>query len=212
MVRRTAGFLADLHAFRGVAILNIVAAHIWSGYYNGAGPDVVWGRMHQMQMRFHEILWHDSTLYFTLISGLLFSRILASRGWLEFLKSKALHVLLPYAVMSIAYTLISFGVGVYGDRFSINYYGLKEFIVRYLNNLWQGDAVFVYWYIPVLACLYALTPLVYWIAKRSFWVIVLVAIVPLFISRTGTELSIGTIVYFLVTYTIGIYFGIDYEN
>ena len=212
MARRTAGFLSDLHAFRGVAILTIVAAHVWSSYYGGAGPGIDWDSLNKAHADMHQILWHDTTLYFTLISGLLFSRILASRGWPAFFRSKALHVLLPYALMSLVFTCFLFNVGVYGDRLSILYYGPVEFLGRYLRNLWRGTAVFTYWYIPVLACLFVVTPAVYWVSRRLVWMMWLVAILPLFVSRTNIQMSIGTLVYFLGAYAIGVYFGIDYEK
>ena len=68
------GFLGYVHSFRGFAILNIVAIHAvvvalivpadWNP--DPAAPLYV----------LNETLFHDSTLYFALISGILFSSIL----------------------------------------------------------------------------------------------------------------------------------------
>ena len=50
-----------------------------------------------------ESLFHDSTIYFALISGLLFSA-LQSRGWSAFCSNKLANVISPYVVMTLLFT------------------------------------------------------------------------------------------------------------
>ena len=96
-------FIRPLHAFRGFAILNIVAVHAWSGQLScirDAEPSIGVSLLDAV----NETLFHDSTLYFALISGLLFSLVLQPRGWTAFFKSKLHHVIAPYIVMTMAFT------------------------------------------------------------------------------------------------------------
>ncbi len=75
-------FLGYLHSFRGFAIINIVAIHAF-GYAifitnkNSFDPkdpiDIANG-----------LLFHNSTIYFAVISGILFSVVLKSKGYKRF--------------------------------------------------------------------------------------------------------------------------------
>ena len=53
-----------------------------------------------------ETLFHDSTVYFALISGLLFSLVLQSRGWPAFWSNKLVNVISPYVVMTLLFTCL----------------------------------------------------------------------------------------------------------
>jgi fucose 4-O-acetylase-like acetyltransferase len=108
-----AGYLGYVHSFRGFAILNVVAVHAlalaviiprnWA-----ADPTAPLSVL-------SETLFHDSTVYFALISGLLFSSILRARGYRNFYQSKARYVLIPYIVCTIVFSLMRWdetGAGV----------------------------------------------------------------------------------------------------
>lgn len=101
-----AGYLGYIHSFRGFALLNVVAVHALSlaiiipsnWVSDPTAPLTV----------LSETLFHDSTIYFALISGLLFSAILRLRGYQDFYPSKAMYVLLPYiAVLAVRLARLS---------------------------------------------------------------------------------------------------------
>lgn len=94
-------FVNSIHAFRGFAIINIVAIHAIEFIFFFAGtaqspqkPDLT------LFAWTESILFHDATLYFTFISGILFSLVLAERGYARFFKSKLSYVILPYRCLT----------------------------------------------------------------------------------------------------------------
>lgn len=96
-------FLGYLHTFRGFAIINIVFIHCVVAAFLAVDqmdvhPIPIW----------NELLFHDSTLYFSFISGLLFTAILQKRGYNKFYLSKARNVILPYAFLTLLITVLKF--------------------------------------------------------------------------------------------------------
>ena len=88
MVEGPRPYLHDLHAFRGVAILAIVMAHA-AGLVLIQNARAAGGTQFAPTVKaINEVLWHDSTVFFALISGLLFSAVLAPRGWRAFFRGK----------------------------------------------------------------------------------------------------------------------------
>lgn len=213
------GYLKDIHAFRGIAIANIVAVHVFDAYLlnshrlvplNGAGATLAIA---------NEVLFHDSTIYFALISGLLFSRILVGRGWLIFYRSKLLNVVLPYAFMTFVFSLIWYDEGdcavpslCVGDSLIVTFEGLPLFIERYFLNVLQGTAIIPYWYIPILTCLFLATPALYMLARKAPLSILLVAILPFFLSRTGIRVTAESVIYFAGAYSVGMCLGMNYKE
>ena len=148
------GYLDYVNSFRGFAILNIVAIHalVIAQFLAAGGP------IDRMSTLFvvSETLFHDSTIYFALISGLLFSHVLRSRGYGRFFKSKLLHVVLPYVVWTLVFTALVINVsdtGLLASRSSA-----EDYLGAVVPNLLWGEAQFTYWYIPVLLIIFAVTP------------------------------------------------------
>jgi len=205
-------FLQDLHGFRGFAILNVVVAHVFSAYFSTLRKIAPLDHASEVLNSIGRIVWHDSTIYFALISGLLFSRILAMRRWTSFFESKFRNVILPYAIMTLLFSLFWYEAGQSGNGLAIKFEGLIPFFDRYVSNLLQGTAVYVYWYIPVLACLFLATPLLYTLARKNPVALILVTLLPLVVSRAGNTVCVQTVVYFIGAYAAGIYAGINYER
>ena len=207
----TKPFITHLHAFRGFAILTIVAAHSWSflltigGFATMPGYNAVYSLV--------ETLFHGSTVYFALISGLLFSLVLRGKGWRAFFRSKLLNVLLPYAIISLVF-LAAFWP-FYVQWFEAE--GMStNFFVAYFRGLLVGNIQLQFWYIPVLMVLYVLTPLIDGLlrSKTLSWIAWILAAVPLLVSRTIYPDLLGpeTMVYFAGVYTIGMICGNYYEQ
>lgn len=207
---RSPGFIAHLHAFRGIAILNIVAVHAGSlAVYDIGGGTATDPALKTIAV-LNEALFHDSTLYFALISGLLFSAVLEARGWARFFEGKLKYVIVPYVVMSLVFTLFHWhwtqDFELFGD-------GPLAFAETGLRNILLGSAMAQFWYIPVLALLFALTPLISALLSSRYgrWAVVLVALTPLVVTRTGAEVSVQNVVYFLGAYAGGMALGRNYE-
>lgn len=209
---RSAGFLGFLHSFRGYAILCIVAGHAvaviyFSIYrrYNMSDPVLI----------LNEILFNQCTLYFALISGLLFSSVLKVKSYKKFYVSKVLYVFLPYLLFTLLYTFVRF------QRHNFVHVDMNtmDFVADHiLQNILYGRANFVLWYIPVLFGLYLLTPLYsYLLSQKKYTNILLCVIILLPLISTGFKIpilfgsTIGKIIYFSGAYVLGMYLGENLE-
>lgn len=210
MNRSQKPFLGYVHSFRGFAIINVVMIHclgISLSVANHFVPDPG-----NPLLIINETLFHGSTIYFALISGLLFSSILRPYGYVKFYRKKFLNVVMPYLVFTALFTMINppGPEGIFVLRTNWQTYAPDVF-----NNFVFGQAQFTYWYIPVLFFLFALTPALRFIAgdsKLCNTALVLIMAAPVLFSRTSTHLSFATLVYFTGAYTAGVFLGQDIEN
>jgi peptidoglycan/LPS O-acetylase OafA/YrhL len=209
-------FLGYLHSFRGFAIINIVFIHAFAFAFfdfNKMRMD-----LKNPYLMVNELIFHNSTIYFAVISGLLFSIVLKSKGYKKFYISKFKNVLLPYLFLTLLFSIFI--------EQPDNPFVLRTDFSRYLNdciyNFITGKALFPFWYIPVLVFIYLLTPLVNYIMNIKKWgtfLIVLIIFSPLLFSRLELAdttdqdyISISTILYFTGAYVAGMYFGINPEK
>lgn len=208
---KTPEFLGYLHSFRGLAILKIVLGHAVAAACIGAYG--VFDVSYPVLM-ISEIFYHDSTIYFAVISGLLFTKILKPKGYSKFYKSKLINILLPYIFFTLVFTLITIKFkNTLSFEKGLGYYFSKAFM-----NLLFGKASFVLWYIPVLIFLYMVTPLLGFLQKTNQLTKVLFLIImgiPLFVSRiplvSDYSLKLETMIYFMGAYAVGMYLGADLE-
>ena len=210
----TRKFNYPIHAFRGFAIINIVAIHAFSFilFYAGTTDSQAGWSLAVLGM-LNGVLLHDATLYFTYISGILFSMVLAERGYKRFFRSKFLFVFLPYLFFTTLYSLrVTSGPPDWtSSLFDGN---LIEFLQVVAGNLLTGNAILIFWYIPVLLVLYALTPLLARLiaSPGKTWLKALIIGAPLIASRVWPDVSWTNYVYFLGAYLIGIMVGTHYEE
>jgi surface polysaccharide O-acyltransferase-like enzyme len=118
-----------------------------------------------------------------LISGLLFSLVLQSRGWSAFYSSRLANVISPNVVMTLLFT--RYGLDQTGRLSAFEGSG-ADYLVAVSGNLWTGGAFYHLWYIPILAILYLATPVMAWLLASAStpWLIWLVILAPLAASRT----------------------------
>ena len=206
---KSANFLDYLHSFRGLAILKIVLGHAVAAACIGAYG--VFNVSYPVLM-VSEIFYHDSTLYFAIISGLLFSKVLKPKGYSRFYKSKLKNIILPYLFFTVVLTLIKINFNHHSGFLE----GLQFTVSKIWINFIFGKANFALWYIPVLIFLYLMTPVLEFLQnknKLTKFVFVLIMFAPLFISRIQTlteyDISVETMVYFLGSYALGMYLGAD---
>ncbi len=200
----------SLQAFRGIAILCIVAVHgfgfsFWDATQVAEPNPVV---VHLTYL--NEVLFHGATLFFTLISGLLYSIALSGQTWPRFFRAKLYHVALPYLLFTVLFTWINF-LNPEGLLYSQS---LGAFLKDCAKNFVIGGAMFPFWYMPILLVLYLATPLIVLGMRarlpKAVWLVL--ALLPLGFSRTWPEVSISNYVYFLGAYTIGIWIGRNYQQ
>ncbi|WP_394175242.1 acyltransferase family protein [Thalassotalea litorea] len=208
-------YLGYVHSFRGFAILNVVAIHAIA-FALLIPMDWQLDTTNPMVM-LNELLFHDATLFFALISGLLFSSILRARGYPSFYKSKVINVLLPYIFCTLVFTMMRWNASNTGLTLPDD---AADYFTAILPNLIKGEAQFTFWYIPLLLILFILTPLLNKLTLlRSYsaaWVW-LVMLLPLIFSRPEfspetSQINAGAVIYFSGAYTVGIFLGNDLEN
>lgn len=206
-------FLSYMHSFRGFAIVNIVAIHAigfsaWEASNNPKDPISI----------ANELLFHNSTIYFALISGLLYTAILKKKGYQQFFSSKFKYVLLPYIFFTLLYTVF--------DNKVYDFFVYQTSFNNYLNDLPRnfiyGKAMFVFWYIPVLLFLYLATPFLDYlmqIKRWGNWLMVIIIFTPLLVRReevrelyTSDFLSFHNMVHFTGAYAAGMYLADNLET
>lgn len=199
-------FIPYLHKFRGVAILAIIGAHAWSmfGAFSGlqqSNPGYI--RIYAIT----ETLFHGSTLFFALISGLLYSRVLCRQRWPVFFGNKLRNVLAPYAFITLILTVLAWPeIHAYLIANKISY----NFLQIYGFQLLSGQAQIHLWYIPVLTILFLSTPVLNALRTPGRGIgLLLLGLMPLLVSRSTYPdlLSVKTVFFFLGAYAMGMYLG-----
>jgi surface polysaccharide O-acyltransferase-like enzyme len=210
-------FLGYVHSFRGFAILNIVAIHALA--FGIVVPQNFEPDETAILYIVNEVLFHDSTIYFALISGLLFSAILKPRGYLQFFLGKAKFVVAPYVFCTLMFSFILWKEDGTGLVRMASEFG--EYAELILPNLLRGEAQFTYWYIPVLLIIFLLTPMLSHLvdSKRPLlhalaW---LAMLLPLLFSRPEfspgvLQITPGAVIYFTGAYTVGLYLGASLDE
>ncbi len=155
-----------------------------------------------------DLLGRGATVYFALISAIAFAHVMHRKAYSEYLRSRFFAVIVPYVVVTIALTLALAGRG-----------GLDPAVVAELperigRNILLGKAWNTLWYIPVIAILYVLSPLLLRLVntRALTWLAVLLALLPLVVSRTGTTITPQMIVYFAGVYIVGLAVGRDVDR
>ena len=203
-------FLGYLHSFRGFAIINIVLVHAVVAAWFAAGQPKA-----SIIMTISDTLFHDSTLYFAVISGILFTTVLKDRSYPKFYMSKLKNIILPYIFISVI--LVLFKVDLFNST------DLQTTISTYVSTLSKdlvfGKADFVLWYIPVLLFLFLITPLLDYLMHKNRitkFIFLFIVLAPLLVSRVQMAfdyiIKIETLIYFTGAYALGMYMGLDMEK
>jgi peptidoglycan/LPS O-acetylase OafA/YrhL len=208
-------WIGHLQAFRGLAIVCVVGAHSFD-----YGIDLL---RHESESAFDpyvdaasRAVFHGSTIFFTLISGVLFMAVLRGRPWSRFYQRKLAAVFLPYVVFTL---LFSLGVEPEGVDDAASGGGLfsggpEAYLAIVARNLVTGEVIFPFWYMPVLALLFLATPLLDALItdRRMRWLVYLLALVPLVITRGSDGFTLPTTLYFLGAYAMGMLLGSNHEQ
>ena len=156
-----------------------------------------------------------------MISGILFSVVLKSKGYKRFFSSKLKNVLLPYLFLTLLFSIFN---PIFAPPI-LKPFQLQPDFGAYLSaafyNFIFGTAQFTFWYIPVLLFLYVVTPVLDYLMNVKKWgtlfMLVIMAL-PLAISRVQVadmeenQFYLSTMIYFMGAYAAGIYFGTNPEK
>lgn len=166
-----------IHTFRGLAILFIVASHVfWS---TGDFPEIKKG--------IHIVLT-NSKIFFLIISGFLFEYLSPKYKFWPFLTKKIKFVLLPYLICSLP--IIGFLVIRFPE---------KNIFFQIGSYLVTGTHLGPFWYIPVILLLFLLSPIIFKFRSSRFFDVALLLTLTysIFSNRPeASELLFSVIYYF----------------
>lgn len=202
-------YMRHLHAFRGFAILNVVGAHAWSFMIFWTGQLSSDSIKHFFWLT--ETIFHGSTIYFAIISGILFSKVLNKKGWKRFYNGKLSNVLLPYIIMTCVITGFYWQYALQNPDINNT---ITDFIKVVGNNLITGKASIHFWYIPLLLVMLISTPLLKLVLDKSIVLTVVLILLPLVISRSPFPdfLKPQSFVFFIGAYFLGMTIGQHYDK
>lgn len=192
--------LQYLDDFRTLAILQIVLLHVVRTYLIRGMEE----RAPETNILFamNDALFHNATLYFTLISGMLYVRLVTGRSLRRFFEGRVTSVILPYVVVTAFLTLAAGGGALQGLPGQV------------VTNILLGEAFYTLWYVPVIIVLYLVSPMLLFLVRQpaSAPLVVILVLLPLIFARTGTEVTLSTVIYFGGAYVLGLLIGLDLDR
>jgi peptidoglycan/LPS O-acetylase OafA/YrhL len=158
-----------------------------------------------------ETLFHNATIYFAVMSGLLFSLILKEYSWKKFYLGKVKNVLLPYIVFSVMFAFLSGLLIVTPGTEPLT---VNDVVNKLPMHIITGSSFAHMWYIPVLMVLFLLTPVFNVIVtnKKFLPVLIFILLAPLFFSRSWPNFIWENFVFFFGPYVFGMLVGNHYNQ
>lgn len=208
-------FLKSIANFRGIAIITIVAGHM---YETGSGGDV-------LSSIIKNIITGGTSL-FVFISGFMFYYVFYNRyNYKKFIINKLKNIGIPYFILSsiVITILYLLSKGYFApvealspDEISILYaHGVifqpdDTTLSTILKYYLTGNSLPVYWYIPFAVLLFATAPLhmrfINSSSSNQKLTIILLSLVSIFIHRAvNGQNPFQDLIYFTPTYLLGIY-------
>ena len=167
-------FLQYIDAFRGLAIILIVASHILA-----ENPESTFYRV-------LEAIFLNSTAFFVFISGFLFQYLAYKYSVKDYWKRKLRTIIIPYLVISIpaiALRLYSHYVPftVSESLGFADWNAFQKIAYFYLT----GSHLLPFWYIPVIVLFYVIASLLVYLDQdtRFYWLLPLFLVVSLLLPR-----------------------------
>jgi surface polysaccharide O-acyltransferase-like enzyme len=203
-------FLTYIHNFRGIAIIFIVAAHMFLFWDIEKEAPIV--------KIILDALWRNGTVLFVFIAGYLFQYLKSKYHYRTYLAKKFKFVILPYLIVSIPIILFRLFVSPPEDVYNAfpNYFEwplIKKIIVFIVT----GTHLLPFWFIPMIFIYYLISPaFVYLDAKPSLYKYFLpvLIVLSLLIDR-GNRGDLHNIhmnfFHFLSIYVFGMWFS-HYNN
>lgn len=146
-------FVNSLNMFRGLVILLVVAGHTF---------EISNIQFDTFGERLAGNFVNGATTTFVFLSGFLFHHVFYKKfDYAKFIKSKALNVLIPYAILSTIAIIITIISGRhFSEYFAPDENGLVEgWLTPYVKYFVTGRVLTAYWYVPFIFCTFLISPL-----------------------------------------------------
>lgn len=195
-----AAFLTNVHWFRGVAIVAVVATHVLFEF--DWRPEVLW------EFKLSLSLMQNGTVLFVFVAGLLFQHLAHRFSYRTYLWSKCKFVLLPYLLVSLPYVWLQYvrQFGIFGPGIERRFESpLLHAAGMYLSGAQMPIPL---WFVPMIALFYLAAPLFLWVDAnpRRYWAIVPLLILASFVHRPQNHVMLRqSFVYFLPVYLCGMW-------
>ena len=151
-----APFLEYIHSFRGIAILFIVAGHVSSA--------VAWQNAPFLELLLKKFL-QNGTVYFVFISGYLFQHLSGKYRYGPYLACKIKNIIAPYIVMSLPAIIV---FTFFAHRWSVDPAFYEQSIPLQIATFYvTGSHLTPYWFIPMIALYYLISPILIWWDRRG---------------------------------------------
>lgn len=190
-------FMNSLQYFRGVAILAIVAGHVYVGDLSAELPTIT-------------NLIAGSTALFVFISGYLFQYLITENfSYFSYLNTKLKFVITPYLICSLPAIIY---IAVRGNFHPL--LGDVDAVTGSIYNLFTGRHVTAYWYIPFAVLLFLCAPAaVYFARLKNSWQLIILAILSLISLLSHRPIGgmnpFHALIFYMPIYLFGIYCAVE---
>ncbi|UTW56304.1 acyltransferase [Kordiimonas sp. SCSIO 12610] len=179
-------FLDNVHRFRGIAIFCIVAAH---SLHNFNWPEG------SLILTMIDSLMNQSSVWFFFIAGYLFQHLSKGYETKRYFKTKIRNVITPYLIVSIPALIASLTFFDQSMPDGFSDYSLPIQIGLFLIS---GQHLAPFWFVPTIALLYLLAPLLIKSDRLGWPYYSLIVLIPLsfYLGRDGVLIHFGLNGYF----------------
>lgn len=184
-----------IQAMRAIAIVIVVVTHCTALLPMG---DVV--RSPGVHFFFRHI-----NIVFIFVSGFLFQYLIASFHYSRYLKTKINNVILPYLIISIP-ALMIYMLGLKDASQAVPAEVAEHSTILLPYMIFTGTQLGPLWFIPMMALLYLISPLLHAIDSRprTYFLIIPLLIVALLIGRSPDDSNpFQNAIFYLPVYMIG---------
>ncbi|HEA29198.1 MAG TPA: acyltransferase [Leeuwenhoekiella sp.] len=193
-------FLQHIHYFRGFAIINIVMIHLLFAYL----AEHV--KLFEKPRIAVELIFADSTIYFILIAGFLFSYLAYKVRIKSYYQVKFKNVILPYIIITFLITVLK----NWHELIDLHF---LSFFSIFIKHVVLGTALIPFWYIPFVAVVFFISPFFLMLSDKTFKKITLFAIfLPLLGTRPSIDLTAWHFIYYVPIYMLGMLIARNYSE
>jgi hypothetical protein len=174
-------FLHNVHQFRGVAIICIVAAHALHNFNWYNSP---------FQFELINSIVNQSSVWFFFIAGYLFQHLSKNFDGYRYYKTKLRHVIIPYLIVSIPALIAS--LTIIDQNMPAGFSELSPF-AQIALFLISGQHLAPFWFVPTIALLYMLAPVLVKLDRFKWPYVSLLLLIPLslYLGRDGLLIQLG---------------------
>lgn len=201
-LQKNAGFQQDVHNFRAFAILGVIGAHALQNFE--------WGEA-SMTFVILDSLFNQSTIWFAFIAGYLFQYLGRNFNTRSYYSKKLKHVIVPYVFCSLPALVAS--MTFHEQNMPQGFYD-SSLATQGLLFLVTGQHLAPFWYIPMIAIIFVLAPLLFAMDRKPVSYLCLLGLLPLsaVLGRdgllihtplTGYYTQLSTALYLISPYILG---------